>query len=133
MKIFGVNMPKIAIIDDDPDIVEATTILLETKGYSVVSAGNVSEAKILVENEKPELIILDVMMEEPDDGFYLANKFRKLGVTTPIIMLTSVSKATGMKFENSDTLPIEEFLEKPVPTNVLLEKIQKYLQPKEVV
>jgi DNA-binding response OmpR family regulator len=132
-EIFGVNMPRIAIIDDDPDIVEATTILLESKGFSVVTAGNVRDAQTLVEKEKPELIILDVMMEEPDDGFYLANKLRKLGVKTPIIMLTSVSKATGLKFEHSDTLPIEEFLEKPVPTAVLLEKINKYLKPKEAV
>lgn len=120
-------MPKIAIIDDDPDIVEATTILLESKGYTVVSAGNVSEAKILVDTEHPDLIILDVMMEEPDDGFYLANKLRKIGVTTPIIMLTSVAKATGLEFISGGTIPVDEFLEKPVPPAVLLEKIQLHL------
>jgi len=120
-------MAKIAIIDDDPDIVEATTILLESKGYSVVKAGNVEDAKNLVTNEKPDLILLDVMMTEQDDGFYLANKFRKDGVNTPIILLTSVSKAIGYEFGKGQTLPIDDFIEKPVATSVLLEKINKFI------
>ena len=88
-------MSKIAVIDDDPDIVEATRIILESKGFTVVSAVNVEEALDLVDNENPDLIILDVMLVEPDDGFYLANKFRRKGIIKPIIMLTSVSKVFG--------------------------------------
>lgn len=123
-------MFKIVIIDDDPDIVEATTMLFESKGYITASASNVEDALALVPKEKPDVIILDVMMEEPDDGFYLANKFRKIGINTPIIMLTSVSKAFGFDFGNKDNLQIQEFLEKPVPPAILLENVQKYL-PKE--
>jgi DNA-binding response OmpR family regulator len=120
-------MPRIAIIDDDPDIVEATSILLVSDGYDVVSASNVADGRVLVESEKPDLIILDVMMDEPDDGFYLANKLRKIGIHTPIILLTSVSKATGLSFSDSDTLPVQDFLEKPVKPAVLLEKVKKHL------
>jgi CheY-like chemotaxis protein len=120
-------MPKIAIIDDDPDIVEATTLLLESKGHSIVTAGNVDDALQLVRDEKPDLILLDVMMVEPDDGFYLANKFRKNGITTPIILLTSVSKALGYEFGKGKTLPIDDFIEKPVESSVLIEKINKFL------
>jgi DNA-binding response OmpR family regulator len=120
-------MYKIAIIDDDTDIVEATEMLLTAKGFSVVSAGNVAGALELIPKENPDLIILDVMMDEPDDGFYLANKFRKIGINTPIIMLTSVAKATGLTF-GTDTLPVNEFLEKPVPPAQLLEKIAIYLK-----
>lgn len=121
-------MAKIAIIDDDPDIVEATTILLESKGYTVVSAGNVDEALVLIDTEKPDLLILDVMMVEPDDGFFLANKIRKKGNQTPILMLTSVSKALGFKFDGSDVLPVQEFLEKPVPPSLLLDKVIYHLE-----
>lgn len=121
-------MYKIAIIDDDPDIVEATTILLKSNNYEVVSAGTVNEARALIEKENPDLIILDVMMEEPDDGFYLANRLRKNGVKTPIILLSSVSKATGLTFESSETLPVNEFLEKPVPPALLLERVKYHLQ-----
>lgn len=121
-------MPKIAIIDDDPDIVEANRILLESNGFTVVSAGSVDEAIAVVTTEHPDLIILDVMMQEPDDGFYLANRFRKNGLSTPIIMLTSVSKAIGFNFGASEMVPIEEFMEKPVPPALLLEKVKHHLE-----
>lgn len=121
-------MPKIAIIDDDSDIVEALTMLLTTKGYIVVSAANITEAIKVVDEEKPDLILLDVMMDEPDDGFYLANKFKQKGVKTPIIMLTSVSKAVGYEFGKGQVLPIDDFIEKPVTPSVLIEKITKYLR-----
>ncbi len=120
-------MQKIAIIDDDPDIVEANTILLESNGFSVVSAGCVDEAIAVVSKESPDLIILDVMMQEPDDGFYLANKFRRSGISVPIVMLTSVSKAIGFNFGASELVPIEEFLEKPVPPSVLLDRVRYHL------
>ncbi len=121
-------MPKIAIIDDDLDIVEATTMLLESKGYSVVSAGNVEDGFKLLDNEKPDLLILDVMMDEPDDGFYLAMKLRKNNFKTPIIMMTSVAKATGLDFTNSETIPVNDFIEKPVAPAVLLEKVAFFLK-----
>lgn len=124
-------MYKIAVIDDDRDIVEATTILLEAKGYETITAGDVRTGFKLIEVEKPDLIILDVMMDEPDDGFYLAIKLRKSGVTTPIIMFTSVSKALGMAFGPSDTLPVDCFIEKPVEPSVLLDKIAQLITKKE--
>jgi DNA-binding response OmpR family regulator len=120
-------MAKIAIIDDDQDIIYAVTITLTAKGYQVVSAKNVNDGMKLVENEKPDLILLDVMMEEPDDGFYLATKLRKAGVQTPIFLLTSVSKATGLEFAGSQTLQVNEFLEKPLSSEILLQKINQYL------
>ncbi|MFP4527510.1 MAG: response regulator transcription factor [Candidatus Kapaibacterium sp.] len=121
-------MAKIIIIDDDPDIVEATRLVLESKGHQVVSAGNVPEALKAVEKESPDLIILDVMMDEPDDGFYLANKFRKIGVDQPIIMLTSVAKVTGFDFGKNDMMPIDEFLEKPVASEKLLKAVNSLLE-----
>ena len=121
-------MPKIAIIDDDPDIVEAITILLESKGFGVISAGNTKDAMELVLNENPDIIVLDVMMEEPDDGFYLANKFRQINIKTPIILLTSVSKTLGYEYGKSDKMAIDDFLEKPVIPAIFLEKINYYLQ-----
>lgn len=124
-------MLKIAIIDDDPDIVNATSMLLESKGYGVVSAGNVDEALSMIDSDKPDLIILDVMMDEPDDGFYLATKLRKNKIDTPIIMLTSVSKAFGFDFGNKEAIPFDDFLEKPIPPAVLLEKVEKLIDSKK--
>lgn len=123
----GVVMPTIALIDDDPDIVEANRLLLESHGYRVVTAGCVDEAIKIVSHEKPDLIILDVMMQEADDGFYLASRFRRGGLTVPIIMLTSLTRAIGFNFGESASVPIQEFLEKPTAPAVLLEKIQRHL------
>ena len=120
-------MPKIAIVDDDKDIIEAISILLESKGFEVVSASNVSDGYKVIENEKPNLVILDVMMEEPDDGFFLAIKLRKKGFKQPVFMLSSVSKALGLDFAPGETLPVDEFIEKPVSSATLLEKINKHL------
>ncbi len=121
-------MPKVAIIDDDPDIVEACSIILESKGFDVVSAASVSDGLETIDSEGPDLILLDVMMDEPDDGFYLANKLRKIGFKKPIILLTSVSKTMGYEFGPGDSLPVQDFLEKPVSPDVLVEKVNYYLE-----
>ena len=121
-------MPKIGIIEDDPDIVEAITMILEKEGFDIASAANVDDALDLVKTEELDLIILDVMLEEPDDGFYLANKFRKIGIESPIIMMTSIAQVTGYEFEKNDNLPIDEFLEKPVKPQVLLDKVNEILK-----
>jgi CheY-like chemotaxis protein len=123
-------MVKIAIIDDDKDIIDAVSLVLSSKGFNVVSAMNANEGLKLIETEKPDIILLDVMMEEPDDGFFLAMKLRKMGVTTPIFLLTSISKVTGFEYAGSENLPVEEFLEKPLQSELLLEKIKKYLEQK---
>ncbi len=121
-------MAKIAIVDDDPDIVEAIQTLLVSNGYTPITAYNPDDAIELVKNEKPDLIILDIMIIEADDGFYLANKFRKLGITAPIILLTSIGKVTGFDYGTSEIVPADLFLEKPVQSKVLLEKIADLLK-----
>ena len=121
-------MPTIALIDDDPDIIEANRMLLEANGFYVVSAGTVDDAINLIEEHHPDLLLLDVMMQEADDGFYLASRFRRSGHDFPIIMLTSLSRAIGMHLGESATVPIQDFLEKPVSPAVLLEAIHTQLE-----
>jgi DNA-binding response OmpR family regulator len=120
-------MAKIAIIDDDPDIVDASTLVLQSKGYTVITAFNPTDGYKIVTEEIPDLIILDVMMIEPDDGFFLAQKFRKMNINTPIIMYTSVSKSLGMEFGPSEIVPVDEFVEKPVSPETLVDKVEKLL------
>jgi DNA-binding response OmpR family regulator len=69
-------MAKILMIDDDPDIVMATRIPLEAKGYEFYAASDASEGLEKVKALKPDLIILDVMMETATDGFQLSLKLR---------------------------------------------------------
>lgn len=123
-------MALIAVIDDDPDIVEASSLVLKSNGHEVITASNPDSGYKIVTEEKPDLIILDVMMDEPDDGFFLAQKFRKENISTPILMYTSVSKSLGFEFGASEMVPVNEFVEKPISPEELLEKVNKLLENK---
>lgn len=123
-------MALIAIIDDDPDILDASSLVLNSKGYKVVTADNPDDGYKIVKEQTPDLIILDVMMNEPDDGFYLAQKLRREKITIPIIMYTSVSKSVGLEFEAGEMVPVDEFVEKPISPDTLIAKVEKLLQMK---
>jgi DNA-binding response OmpR family regulator len=121
-------MAKIVIIDDDPDILDASSLVLTSRGFEVLTAANPDDGYKMVKEHSPDLIILDVMMNEPDDGFFLAQKFRKENINIPIIMYTSVSKTIGMNFGISEIVPVDEFVEKPISPEELIEKVSKLLR-----
>jgi len=121
-------MATIAIIDDDPDILDASSLVLKAMGYEVITAVNPVDGFKIVMEKKPDLIILDVMMDEPDDGFFLAQKLRREKFDGPIIMYTSVSKSIGMEFGASEIVPVDDFIEKPIAPDVLVDKVEKHLQ-----
>ncbi len=126
-------MAKILIIDDDNDFSEATKIILESRNYEVILADNTKDGLLLLENENPDLLILDNMMENKAAGIIISRqirknpKFQKL----PILMLTGMREQTGFFFpdepKHSKFLPVNEFLEKPTPPEILLEKVEKLL------
>lgn len=120
-------MIKIAIIDDDPDILDASSLVLQSKGYEVVTASNPDDGYKLIKEQNPSLIILDVMMTEPDDGFFLAQKLRREKIDIPIIMYTSVSKTLGLEFAAGEMIPVDEFVEKPISPETLIQKVEKLL------
>lgn len=121
-------MAKILIVDDDPDMVEASRIVLEKEGYSVASARNFDEGLKAFEETKPDLLILDVMMEEPDDGLRFARQVRRTGATLPILMLSSIGKAMGVQIDKDDEMvPVDEFVDKPVDPATLSAKIKDLL------
>ncbi len=122
-------MPKILIVDDDPDIVDAGRLVLEREGYEVVGAPNRADGMKKLEEIKPDLLILDVMMEEPDDGLRMAREIRKNGNTVPIIMLTSVNAAMGLNIDkDGEIVPVDEFQPKPVEPQTLVAKVKKLLE-----
>jgi len=124
---------RILIIDDDPDITEAMSVVLENKGYEVRSAADGSEGMDRVEESRPDLIILDVMMRTRQEGFELARELKGSDEykDIPILMLTAVKDETGLDFKanagDQAWLPVEAFLDKPVKPDVLLEKVQSLL------
>jgi DNA-binding response OmpR family regulator len=122
------EMSLIAVIDDDSDILETTELILTTNDYTVITANNSDDGFKLVMENSPDLIILDVMMDEPDDGFFLAQKFRRANLTTPILMYTSISKAVGMEFGKGEMVPVDEFVEKPISPDELISKVKGLLK-----
>jgi len=121
-------MAKIVIIDDDPDILDASSLVLNSKGHEVITAANPEDGYQIVKNNLPDLIILDVMMIEPDDGFFLAQKFRRDNITVPILMYSSISQTTGMNFGINELVPVDDFVEKPISPSLLVEKVEHLLQ-----
>ena len=130
------SAPSILIIDDDPDIVAITTAILETKQYNVTSAGDPEEGFAKLEEEIPDVIILDVMMGKGADGFIFARKMRKDSRfdRIPVLMLTSMREQTGFDFPgeriHDKFLPVDDYVEKGVEPQVLLEKIEHLLAKK---
>ena len=121
-------MARIVIIDDDPDILDASSLVLNSKGHEVITAANPEDGYQIVKDNLPDLIILDVMMNEPDDGFFLAQKFRRDKITIPILMYSSVSQTTGMNFGINELVPVDDFVEKPISPSLLVEKVEHLLQ-----
>jgi len=125
-------VPKILIVDDDPDMVEAGRIVLEREGYTVESASNIVDGLTVLEETEPDLLILDVMMEEADDGLLFARQVRRTGHDLPILMLTSVNRAMGLNIDKDEEIvPVDEFVEKPVNPATLVEKVKTLLEGRE--
>ena len=125
-------MPKILLIDDDPDFIESSKIVLASSGYEIISALNGEEGLEKIASEKPDLVVLDIMMTTEFEGFEVARKIRedmKLH-DLPIIILSSIHEAKKVpyRFAPDDTwLPVDLWLDKPVDPDVLLEKVKTAL------
>ena len=130
------NQKRILLVDDDPDQRLTLRLPLENAGYAVSEATSLDEGLEAVKKIKPDLIILDVMMDTMTSGFQFAltvhtndpkSSFKEFS-KTPIIMLTSIHSATPMRFRpDEDYLPVEEFIEKPVEPEVVLASVRKHL------
>jgi two-component system phosphate regulon response regulator PhoB len=127
------STPSILLVDDDPDFVEITTAILETKQYQVRSAQDPDEGLAMLEEEIPDLLILDVMMGRGAGGFVLARKIRN---KVPILMLTSMTEQTGFDIPgqriSEKFLPVDDYIEKGLKPHELLEKIEQQLAKKAV-
>jgi len=130
------STPTILIIDDDPDFVEVTKVILETKQYNVESAGNPTEGWETLQKDIPDVLILDVMMGRGAEGFVMARKLRKdqRYNEMPILMLTSMREQTGFDFPgeriHAKFLPVDDYIEKGGEPKILLEKIEQQLAKK---
>jgi two-component system alkaline phosphatase synthesis response regulator PhoP len=123
---------KILLVDDDKDFVEATTMVLESKPYEVVVAYNGDEGLAKARKEKPDLIILDIIMPVKD-GFSAAEQLKKDPELKkiPVIMLTSFSgkvAETSLSVSQGLALDAEDYVDKPVTPEELLKRVERLLK-----
>ena len=129
---------RLLMVDDDVNLVNVFRLVFEVKGYEFHSAHSAAEGLEKIRKVKPDLIILDVIMEDFVAGFRVVSELRaaKPGspyaehAKVPIVMLTSVSAKTQLDFASrvgTALLPVDAFVEKPVKPQEILAKIEEIL------
>lgn len=92
---------KILVVEDDPDMMEQMKVYLESEDYQVIAASTQKEAEPLIRPGAFSAAVLDLMMENPDSGFVLSHKIKKMDAKIPVIIVTSVTKETGFYFDKA--------------------------------
>jgi len=130
-------MAKILMIDDDPDMVLAARLCLEGAGHTLSAASNGEEGLRLLPEVKPDLIILDVMMDTTTAGFQLALRLRSPDPASPlapfsgipILMLTALHRTTDLRFgPDAEYLPVDAFIDKPIEPDKLIQQVDALLK-----
>jgi two-component system alkaline phosphatase synthesis response regulator PhoP len=134
----GGNMPgKILVVDDDPDILDAVTMILESQGYEVVTAHDGIEGMATLKAEHPDLMILDLMMPKMD-GFAVCKELQDPRWSkfkgTPILILTSVREEASRRRYELETgleLNVDDYIEKPMSPDILLGRVGTLIKKKK--
>jgi twitching motility two-component system response regulator PilH len=120
---------KVLLVDDDRDFLEMHTAVLEHRGYEVITARNANECMAKLEEVKPDIVILDVMMEQFDSGFKASEKIKKIHKDLPVMLLTSIGAQTNLDFSSSEEVlkvsGADILLDKPVSPKVLIDEIER--------
>ncbi|HID08523.1 MAG TPA: response regulator [Armatimonadetes bacterium] len=132
--------PRILIIDDDPDFVEAVQMVLEKEGYDVIVAYDKDSGLEQARAQKPDLIVLDIMMPTGTEGFHFVWALRKdpdeKVRDVPIVVVSAIHQTTQLRFypdwrdreyAPGEYLPVEDWLDKPVDMNKLLQAVHHHL------
>jgi len=125
---------KILVVDDDPDIREAISTVLETLSYEVLTAGDGEEGLAKLKDQRPDLLVLDLLMPNMD-GFSVLRELRDPRRSKyshiPILVLTSIREDASRRRYELETgleLNVDDYVEKPIDPQVLVERIEKLLQ-----
>lgn len=118
----------ILCVDDDPDILSYLEIVLGAEGYVFVAASSAEEALELYKEVEPDLLIVDLMMEEVDAGTNFVKELRLLGNTAPVYMLSSVGDSLNITTDHSE-LGLAGVFQKPLSKETLLTVVKANLAP----
>jgi CheY-like chemotaxis protein len=125
---------KILLIDDDVDITRSFQVILESENYSVRAANNAEDGMEMFKSDKPDLLILDIMMASDLEGYNLAHKIKKEpdNIDMPILIISGMQENIGVNFasaiEDYEALPGVSFLHKPVEHEELLREVKTLIK-----
>ncbi len=125
---------RILVVDDDPDFVEYTRIVLESQGYEVQTAATTEAALRMMRQDKPDVVLLDVMISYVLDGLNLTRQLRDAPALKdiPVIMISAiVSREEAGVFPTDEYLSVDAFMTKPVDPADLLAQVAKLMQTRE--
>ncbi|MGB3975526.1 MAG: response regulator [bacterium] len=122
----------ILIVDDDEDILFQMKLNLAETGFEIHTAGSEKEARESVNQFKPDVAILDLMMEHRDSGFVLSHFIKNFDPNIKVILITAVTSETGLEFDiassyDRDWIKADTIMPKPVRKDQLLREIHKLL------
>jgi adenylate cyclase len=123
-------MAKILVVDDDPDFVNLTRTILQSQDYEVVTAANGEQALAAMRQDKPDLVLLDIMMSYILDGLDVGREMAEDAELKdiPVIMITSLTGARAQAEQLSDEyVPVEGWIHKPIDPDELLARIEAAL------
>lgn len=128
--------PTVLLVDDDDDFLFQHRIQLEGAGFNVIAAQGQEPAEAILARIRPDVAVVDVMMEHPDAGFVLCHRIRKKDPSIPVILVTSVNSETGMDFdlateEDRVWIKADALLAKPIRFEQLLGEIDRLLAVKK--
>lgn len=131
---------KVLVIDDDPDILNTTQLLLQKSGFDVLTAPGPEEGLRQLEDEEPDIVVLDIMMPHATEGLSWLLKVRHhpdpVLRDVPVIVVTSIHETTPIRLhsgdsdETGDYLPAQALFDKPVDPEKLAAKIEAILAHK---
>ncbi len=122
---------RILIIDDDPDLVLANRLVLESAGYVVDEAYTGEEGLAKMRESPPDLVLMDVMMATPLDGYYATQQIADDPQlrNIPVLMLSSIASSQhAATFPTNAYLNVVEFIAKPIEPEKLLSKVRRYIR-----
>jgi CheY-like chemotaxis protein len=119
----------VLLADDDPDFLEMNSAVLKNKGYEVIAATSAAETLEKLAERRPDVVVLDVMMESFDAGFTACKKIKEQYPDLPVMLLTSIGAQTGLDFSsNEEVLKLtgaDALLDKPVSPKVFIDALAK--------
>jgi len=123
-------MAKILVVDDDQDFVNAVRMVLEKEGHTVISAASGRSGYQCVQEDQPDLVILDVMMDSVLDGLSMSRRMYEDAATfnIPIVMVTSIASSSYAElFPTDEYLHVRAFMSKPISAAELIKQVNKFL------